>query len=74
MLILDMPYDFKLGDTQPCKINGEPRRVRWEEEFLVFLPPDADAPEDRRLIMLRMQPNADDPDGLHTFYCSSEAV
>lgn len=70
MLVLDMPTTFTQGSTQPCKLNGEPMKVKWDGTHLVFTPPDADAPADRRLILIQL---GDEKDKMLTFYCAPAA-
>lgn len=52
MLVIPMPKTFAEGQTAPCRINYEKRRVRHEGTHLVLLPADADQPEDRREVLM----------------------
>jgi hypothetical protein len=40
MFIIHMPEDFKVGDTQPCRINGESQRVTWRDQHTLVIEPD----------------------------------
>jgi hypothetical protein len=41
MFIINMPRDFKIGDTADCCINHEPARVTWRDaDHLVIEPSD----------------------------------
>ena len=42
MLMLHMPKSFKVGDTEPCRINKEPTTVTWRaDDHLVLGGTDA---------------------------------
>jgi hypothetical protein len=42
MFMIDMPLDFKVGDTRDCRINRQPKRVTWlDQHTLVIEPGDA---------------------------------
>jgi hypothetical protein len=40
MLVLNMPLQFKVGETRDCRINGEPKRVTWRDEKTLVIEPD----------------------------------
>jgi hypothetical protein len=74
MFTIIMPTEFKLGDTAPCRINGDDHRLHWVSsdalEILPADPGDTTTPPDRRTIMIQMtDPHAPGPT---TFYCSSD--
>lgn len=42
MFFISMPDTFKLGDTEGCRINGQPAKIEWRDaDTLVILPDDA---------------------------------
>jgi hypothetical protein len=42
MFMLNMPLNFKVGDTQNSRINGDAARVTWRDQHtLVIEPGDA---------------------------------
>jgi hypothetical protein len=42
MFMINMPLDFKVGETRDCTINREPKRITWRDQHtLVIEPGDA---------------------------------
>lgn len=57
---ISMPRDFKIGDTEDCRINREPARLTWRDKnTLVIEPGDA-----RRIVTMHSD------DELIHFVCS----
>jgi hypothetical protein len=40
MFMLNMPVDFKVGETRDCRINGKPARVTWRDQHTLVIEPD----------------------------------
>jgi hypothetical protein len=40
MFMIHMPRSFKVGDTAPVKINGEPKQVTWRDAGTLVIEPD----------------------------------
>lgn len=41
MFFISMPDTFKIGDTEACRINGQPAKIKWRDaDTLVILPDD----------------------------------
>jgi hypothetical protein len=60
MFILHMPESFKVGDTEACRINGEPAQLTWRSpDTLVIGATDA-----RHILKTHVE------DGLRCFICA----
>jgi hypothetical protein len=40
MFMMNMPLDFKIGETRDSPINGEPRRITWCDQHTLVIEPD----------------------------------
>jgi hypothetical protein len=40
MFVINMPLDYKVGDSRDCRINGEPKRVTWRDQHTLVIEPD----------------------------------
>jgi hypothetical protein len=60
MLMLNMPLDFKVGETRPCRINFEPTTVHWRDDGHLVL----GGTEAREILSIHEGP------GLRGFICS----
>jgi thiamine biosynthesis protein ThiC len=40
MFMINMPLDFKVGETRDCKINREPKRITWRNQHTLVIEPD----------------------------------
>jgi hypothetical protein len=40
MFMINMPFDFKVGETRDCRINREPKRVTWRDRHTLVIEPD----------------------------------
>jgi hypothetical protein len=59
MFIMHMPKSFKVGDTEACRINGEPAQLTWRSADTLVI-----GDNDARLIV---QTHVED--GLRCFIC-----
>jgi hypothetical protein len=59
MFLINMPLDFKIGDTADCKINKKPARVTWRNQHTLVIEPD-----DARQIF-----HVETDNLMHTFFC-----
>ena len=40
MFMINMPVDFKVGETRDCRINREPKRITWRNQHTLVIEPD----------------------------------
>lgn len=59
MFIMHMPKSFKVGDTEACRINGEPAQLTWRSPDTLVIG-DNDA---RSIVKTHIE------DGLRCFIC-----